>query len=70
MGDYRIEAATKEEWSNRAFNAEAKLAKAMEALREFKDFDDMPTSHKRPDVFELRVRRKLLTTLAELEEKE
>lgn len=34
MSDYRIEAATKEEWANRAFNAEAKLDKAMGALRE------------------------------------
>jgi hypothetical protein len=47
--------------------AEDKLAKAVEALRAFKDFDDMPTSYKRPDVFELRVRRKLLATLAEIE---
>jgi hypothetical protein len=45
----------------------AKLAKAVEALRAFKDFDDMPTSYKRPDVFELRVRRKLLAALAEIE---
>jgi hypothetical protein len=34
MSDYRIEAATKEEWANRALVAEAKLAKAVEALRE------------------------------------
>ena len=33
MSDYRIEAATKEEWAIRALNAEAKLAKAMEALK-------------------------------------
>jgi hypothetical protein len=46
---------------------EAKLAKAVEALQAFKDFDDMPTSHKRPDVFEVSVRRKLLSTLAEIE---
>jgi hypothetical protein len=31
MSDYRIEAATKEEWANRALVAEAKLAKAVEA---------------------------------------
>ena len=43
------------------------LAKAVEALQAFKDFDDMPTSHKRPDVFEVSVRRKLLSTLAEIE---
>jgi hypothetical protein len=56
----------------RAFEEDAgqlrdKLAKVVEALRAFKDFDDMPTSYKRPDVFELRVRRKLLATLAEIE---
>jgi hypothetical protein len=34
MSDYRIEAATKEEWANRALIAEAKLTKAVEALRE------------------------------------
>jgi hypothetical protein len=34
MSDYRIESATKEEWANRALSAEAKLAKAVEALRE------------------------------------
>lgn len=32
MSDYRIEAATKEEWVNRALNAEAKLIKAMNVL--------------------------------------
>jgi hypothetical protein len=31
MTDYRIEAATKEEWAERALRAEAKLAKAVEA---------------------------------------
>lgn len=35
----------------------------VEALQAFKDFDDLPTSHKRPDVFEIRVRRKLLAAL-------
>ena len=52
---------------NRTLAVEAKLAKAVDALRAFKDFDDMPTSYKRPDVFELSVRRKLLSTLAEIE---
>ena len=33
MSDYRIEAATKEEWAERALAAEAKLAKAVEGLR-------------------------------------
>jgi hypothetical protein len=32
MTDYRIEAATKEEWAERALRADAKLAKAVEAL--------------------------------------
>jgi hypothetical protein len=46
---------------------EAKLAEAVEGLRAFKAFDDMPARHKRPDVFEVSVRRKLLATLAEIE---
>jgi len=45
----------------------AKLAKAVEALQAFKAFDEMPTRYKRPDVFEVSVRRKLLSTLAEIE---
>ena len=45
----------------------AKLSKAVEGLRAFKAFDDMPTKYKRPDVFEVSVRRKLLATLAEIE---
>ena len=48
-------------------SAEDKLAKAVEALQAFKAFDDMPTRYKRPDVFEVSVRRKLLSTLAEIE---
>ena len=32
MSDYRIEAATKEEWAERALRAEAKLAKAVADL--------------------------------------
>jgi hypothetical protein len=46
---------------------EAKLAEAVEALQAFKAFDEMPTRYKRPDVFEVSVRRKLLSTLAEIE---
>jgi hypothetical protein len=46
---------------------DAKLAKAVAALQAFKDFDDMPARDKRPDVFEVSVRRKLLSTLAEIE---
>jgi hypothetical protein len=45
----------------------AELAKAVEALQAFKAFDEMPTRYKRPDVFEVSVRRKLLSTLAEIE---
>jgi len=33
MSDYRVEAASKEEWAERALRAEAKLAKAVEALQ-------------------------------------
>jgi chromosome segregation ATPase len=51
---------------SRAEAAEAKLAKAVEALQAFKAFDEMPTRYKRPDVFEVSVRRKLLSTLAEI----
>ena len=32
MSDYRIEAATKEDWAERAMRAEAKLAKAVADL--------------------------------------
>lgn len=32
MTDYRVEAATKEEWAARALAAEAKLAKAVDTL--------------------------------------
>ena len=46
---------------------EVKLAKAVEGLQAFKAFDEMPTRYKRPDVFEVSVRRKLLSTLAEIE---
>lgn len=40
MSDYRIEAATKEEWAERALRAEAKLAKAAEALATIIDNND------------------------------
>jgi hypothetical protein len=46
--------------------AEAKLAKAVEALEVFKDFDDLPLEAKRPDVFEIMVRQKQLSAIAEL----
>jgi hypothetical protein len=45
---------------------EAKLAKAVEALQVFKDFDDLPLECKRPDVFEIKVRKPILAALAEL----
>ena len=56
-----------EKHRSRAEAAEAKLAKTVEALQAFKAFDEMPTRYKRPDVFEVSVRRKLLSTLAEIE---
>jgi hypothetical protein len=55
------------EWHNEMHELREELAKAVEALRAFKAFDDMPTKYKRPDVFEMSVRRKLLATLAEIE---
>ena len=41
----------------RAEAAEAEAKGLWEALQAIVDFDDMPTSHKRPDVFALRLRR-------------
>jgi len=35
MSDYRVDAATKEEWAERAMNAEAMLAEVMKALERF-----------------------------------
>jgi hypothetical protein len=46
--------------------AQAKLAKALEALEAFKEFDDLPTQVKRPDLFEIKVRKPILRTLAEI----
>jgi len=65
MSDYRIEAATKKEWANRALVAEAKLAKAVEALRfigQFNTVSNISTIWKVTD--------RARTTLAELEGKE
>jgi len=45
---------------------EAKLAKALEALEAFDTFDRLPLERKRPDIFEIKVRRKLLATFREL----
>jgi hypothetical protein len=50
----------------RAEIAEAKLEKAVWALQAFKDFDDVPLESKRPDVFEIKVRKPILATLAKL----
>jgi hypothetical protein len=61
------EAATTARYDAKTDELEAKLAKAVEALRAFKAFDDMPTKYKRPDVFEVSVRRKLLAIIAEIE---
>jgi hypothetical protein len=47
---------------------EAKLAMAVGALQVFKDFDDLPLESKRPDVFEIKVRKPILAALAELKE--
>jgi len=44
----------------------AKLAKATEALQAFENFDDMPLSAKRPDIFERMVRQPILAALAEI----
>jgi hypothetical protein len=43
MSDYRIEAATKEEWAIRAMNAETKLAKAVEYLRKIAAYTHIGT---------------------------
>jgi hypothetical protein len=64
------EAATTARYDAKTDELEAKLAKAVEALQAFKAFDEMPTRYKRPDVFEVSVRRKLLSTLAEIENSE
>ena len=84
MSDYRIEAATKEEWAIRAMNAETKLAKAMEVLRPFADVlkgnyshqpDTMPISmgfgeYDRRLALKLMDFRNARTVLAELEVKD
>ena len=44
----------------------AALVVAERALLAFKEFDDMPIQVKRPDIFELRVRRRLLSALDEI----
>lgn len=50
----------------RAETAEAKLAKATDALQAFENFLNMPTSAKRPDIFERMVRQPILAALAEI----
>ena len=59
MSDYRIEAATKEEWAERALKAEAKLEKLSRAARPFsaikiKDGMSQPGEIGRTDVTNLR----------------
>ena len=44
----------------------AKLAKAVAEMQALKDFDELPLSAKRPDVFERRVRHPILVALAEI----
>ena len=41
----------------------AEVERLRGALQAFKDFDDLPTIAKRPDVFELRVRQPILAAL-------
>jgi len=43
-----------------------KLTDTMAALQAFKDFDDLSLESKRPDVFEINVRKPILDTLAKL----
>jgi len=67
MNEPETEAEAIAAWNMRADDLRAALARVAElelAVQAFKDFDDMPTFAKRPDVFELRVRRKLLAALA------
>jgi len=45
---------------------EANLAKAVEALEAFAEFDALPTAVKRPDLFEIKVRKPILRTIAEI----
>jgi len=45
---------------------EAKLDKAVLAMQALKDFDELPLSAKRPDVFERRVRHPILVALSEI----
>jgi hypothetical protein len=45
---------------------EAKLAMAVEALQTFKHFDDLPLECKRPDAFQIKVRKPILVALAKL----
>lgn len=49
---------------------EDQLALALWAFQAFKDFDDLPTAAKRPDVFEVKVRKPMLCTLAAFRENE
>jgi hypothetical protein len=52
--------------ANHIEELESKLAKAVGALQAFKDFDGLPLESKRPDVFEIKVRKPILDALTEL----
>lgn len=54
----RIEELTREQ-----DRAEAEVARLRAALRAFADFDALPLEMKRPDIFELKVRRPILAAL-------
>ena len=61
-------------WNTRAIDPatdrieqlQSKLDKAVAAMQALKDFDELPLSAKRPDVFERRVRHPILVALAEI----
>lgn len=44
MSDYRIEAATKEEWAERALRAEVALVKALGVLEKISAYDHQKTA--------------------------
>jgi hypothetical protein len=52
----------------RAEQAEARVAELKSVIQAFADFDKMPASHKRFDVFESRVRQPLLRAALSREE--
>jgi nitrate reductase assembly molybdenum cofactor insertion protein NarJ len=54
------------EAADRIEELQSKLDKAVAAMQALKDFDELPLSAKRPDVFERRVRHPILVALAEI----